>query len=381
MDRSEGARRTGDHGAIGAKSEDSPVEVGAQGIRSRQRCQIQGVGRDVAPGQRRECRIQADLDEVGVGSGDLGPVERRGGCGHGRGLGGRESPSLDGAKDSIDGRLHFHGGAEDGEPRKSIDSAEPVGHAGFEDLMLPGIVGAGFVVVVDDVCVFDDHQTKSEMTNSLGPVRVLEVHEHAFVQRADLVEDGSPNHETGADNGVDVDVVFATPDLAIGAMKLAQGSPAPKEVGTGAEDCDRTQGRQRGQLEGLVIIEPGACAHGAGIGMLVQILNHAVEGPGEHVGVGIQEDVVAARGDGDGLVVCARETHIVVVGDQLDLGKLAAHHVDRAIFGGVVDHDDFHRDRLHAVQDALDTFFQEGPCVPVYERHGQVGHWGSRNSQ
>ena len=56
--------------------------------------------------------------------------------------------------------------------------------------------------------------------------------------------------------------------------------------------------------------------------------------------VGVQEEDIGGSAGADALVVRGGEAEVVAIGDKVNAGEIASHHVHRAVVGGIVHDDD-----------------------------------------
>ena len=95
------------------------------------------------------------------------------------------------------------------------------------------------------------------------------------------------------------------------------------------------------------------------VGMAVHEGDALREGVVFHHRVGVEEQDILARRLPDGLVVGLCKAHIVLVGDDFHLGKLLRQHLQRAVYGVVIDNKHLALDALHSATHRVQALFEE----------------------
>lgn len=166
-------------------------------------------------------------------------------------------------------------------------------------------------------------------------VFVLRVHEEAFVQLANGVERGSPQHQARADAPVDFDDVLRKLVLPVAAAQSRERKQA-RDSDRFGELIHRIQKPAAGELS-LARVSHERGSEGARFRALVENRNKSGEGTVRKLGVGIeQQDETAAR-LGHSAIRGARESSVLVETHDPDRWKLGDYGFDGSVIRAVVD--------------------------------------------
>src|SRR5579884_2125096 len=148
-----------------------------------------------------------------------------------------------------------------------------------------------------------------------GEVDLLHVHEVGLIE---LHARGAPEHEARAQAEVDVHLVLVrAPGIPSVDRAVEQERVDWPQV---QERLDEAGEAEAGVLEGAVGINQPHAGYGYVL-MLIQVVDHAVEGAGQNLRVRVQDEDEAAARAADGLVVRGGEAGVLGIGDELRLGE------------------------------------------------------------
>ena len=202
------------------------------------------------------------------------------------------------------------------------------------------------------------HDLPVDLPHPVGPVRLLEKEEVAFVEHPHRVDSALPDQEAGADRRFDFDGRRVT-------APFTWESPREEVL---EQRCIGHERKERGKgSDGILPAPVGVEKLPAGncdIGVSFQIGEQFGYGAFGEECVGIEQKGVAALHDPQSLVVGRPESPVLVVLDQVYGREPFPQHGRTAVGGGVVDDDHLVGQVLKCRLDGFQAPPEELPCVP-----------------
>ncbi|OQC56087.1 MAG: hypothetical protein BWX54_01574 [Verrucomicrobia bacterium ADurb.Bin018] len=212
----------------------------------------------------------------------------------------------------------------------------------------------------------------SRRADAPAKIGLLEVGEEGFIEQPDLVEDGSLDHEVGADNIFDGvggliglgnhRAGFAS---ALDAQDSGEGDP---------EHAAERGGETIGPLGGAAGVDEPPANGADGVSREEEIVEDA-EGVFDELSIAVEQDDGIAPGHPDGLIVGGGEAEVLGVFNQPHIRKLLAHHGGATIVRGVIHNDNFVGDSAGVLADGFEACAEEFPRVPVDDDHTKLERW------
>ena len=194
-------------------------------------------------------------------------------------------------------------------------------------------------VVVGDLDGGLEANRPTGLAEAVAEVHVVEVEGEVFVEEAHFVQRGAPEREGGGHRLIHLARGGVIP---VGHAVAAEGGAAGEEAGEAdgvVEEGDRVGEAAAGALDGPVG-EDELGGDSAGARVFGEGREEAAKGAGRDFGVGVEQEEEGGGGGADGLVVAGGESEVLGVGEEMDGGELARHHLRGAVVGGVVHDDD-----------------------------------------
>jgi hypothetical protein len=89
-------------------------------------------------------------------------------------------------------------------------------------------------------------------------------------------------------------------------------------------------------------------------------------------GIGVKQQDKLSRTNLKSLIICRRESNILLIANHLDIGKLLRNHISRAIDRCIIDHNDLERNTVCCLVDRVQTSYQEFLNIPTYNDDREV---------
>ena len=237
---------------------------------------------------------------------------------------------------------------------------------------LGGFGAEGAAETVDDGGGGGVPDLVASLANAGAEVGFFEVGEEGFIEQPDLVEDGSLDHEVGADNIFDGvggliglgnhRAGFAS---ALDAQDSGEGDP---------EHAAERGGETIGPLGGAAGVDEPPANGADGVSREEEIVEDA-EGVFDELSIAVEQDDGIAPGHPDGLIVGGGEAEVLGVFNQPHIRKLLAHHGGATIVRGVIHNDNFVGDSAGVLADGFEACAEEFPRVPVDDDHTKLERW------
>ena len=233
-------------------------------------------------------------------------------------------------------------------------------HSAIEDkhIIDAGLLGA-LTFVMDDTCLGEIVILVTTLRDAVRQVDVLAVHEKCLIEQPHLVQSFLSHEHEGT--GQNLDLV----GLIVGKMThviTGKAFAVREEFGQTEHLVKRRLRRRQTALrfwQELPLTVHHLHTETACIRMAVHEGDTFREGIILHHRVGIEEQHILACRNPNRLVVCLCKTDIVLVGDDLHLGKLLRQHLQRAVNGVVINDKHLPLDALHGAAHRVKALFEE----------------------
>lgn len=207
---------------------------------------------------------------------------------------------------------------------------------------------------------------------AVGEVYVFPVHEELLIQQSRLVQGLPPHKHESAGKHIHLVcfiVIKITQVIAAECLRFWEKRRKSEYL---AEGYPRSRQPTLRLWQETSLSVKHLHAQPPGIRMRLHERHHLGQRVILHDGIRIQQEHILSGSLPDGLVVGLAETHVFVVGNQPDLGKLFPDHVRGSIYRLIVDHEHLHVKVLSGPEHRMQALLQEIPDVIVYNDDGKL---------
>jgi len=216
----------------------------------------------------------------------------------------------------------------------------------------------------------------TQLLGPITPVQLLGVHKEPFIEEPNFLERLAPHKQASSHNPVhSLRFVIRTVEDIVSLQDVALGTPLLQECAFHIGCAQVRKAAARGLY--LPVGIEKLRAQGSRLVVSLHIGHHIPQGISHNLSIWVEEKDILTITESNTLIIASGEAKILLIGYQMNLGKLLPEHPYAAIAGGVIYHDELRRKPMaltgaQAFQDRVQAKAEEILHIPADDDDGQI---------